>query len=101
MNILVLDGNQNQAVASVRSLASAGHKVFAGEARAWSKASWSRACSGAFEYPSPQKSVEAFVQAIAPFVRDRPGTLLLPMTEKSAGLPRKSGSHVGRTKAAL
>ena len=81
MNILVLDGNQNQAVASVRSLASAGHKVFAGEARARSKASWSRACSGAFEYPSPQKSVEAFVHAIAAFVRDRPGTLLLPMTE--------------------
>jgi predicted ATP-grasp superfamily ATP-dependent carboligase len=81
MNILVLDGNQNQAVASVRSLASAAHKVFAGEAAAWSKASWSRACSGAFEYPSPQKSVEAFVQAIAAFVRDRPGTVLLPMTE--------------------
>src|SRR6202034_4371475 len=39
------------------------------------------ACSGAFEYPAPQKSVEAFVQAIAAFVRDRPGTLLLPMTE--------------------
>lgn len=81
MNILVLDGNQNQAVASVRSLASAGHKVFAGEATAWSKASWSRACCGAFEYPSPQKSVQAFVQAIAAFVRDKPGTLLLPMTE--------------------
>src|ERR1035437_5809188 len=81
MNILVLDGNQNQAVTSVRSLARAGHTVFAGEAASWSKASWSRACSGAFQYPSPQKSVDAFVRAIAAFVRRRHGTLLLPMTE--------------------
>ncbi|MGA8220585.1 MAG: ATP-grasp domain-containing protein [Candidatus Acidiferrales bacterium] len=81
MNILVLDGNQNQAVASVRSLARAGHTVFAGEAAPWSKASWSRACSGAFQYPSPQKSVDAFIAAIAAFVHKNPGTLLLPMTE--------------------
>jgi predicted ATP-grasp superfamily ATP-dependent carboligase len=81
MKILVLDGNQNQAVAAVRSLARAGHTVFAGEAASWSKASWSRACSGAFQYPSPQKSIEAFIGAIAEFVRQDPGTLLLPMTE--------------------
>ena len=81
MNVLVLDGNQNQAVASVRSLARAGHTVFAGEAAAWSKAGWSRSCSGSFRYPSPQGSVERFIEAIATFVRARPGTLLLPMTE--------------------
>ena len=81
MNILVLDGNQNQAVASVRSLARAGHTVFAGEAASWSKASWSRASSGSFQYPSPQKSVEEFVSALVVFVREKPGTLLLPMTE--------------------
>ena len=81
MNVLVLDGNQNQAVASVRSLARAGHTVFAGEAASWSKASWSRASSGAFRYPSPQGPIDAFVQAIAAFVRERPGTLVLPMTE--------------------
>ena len=81
MNILVLDGNQNQAVASVRSLARAGHTVFAGEAASWSKASWSRACSGAFRYPSPKGPIDAFLQAIAAFVREMPGTLVLPMTE--------------------
>ncbi len=81
MKILVLDGNQNQAVAAVRSLARAGHTVFAGEATSWSKASWSRACSGAFQYPSPHKSMETFVGAIAEFVREKPDTLLLPMTE--------------------
>jgi predicted ATP-grasp superfamily ATP-dependent carboligase len=81
MNILVLDGNQNQAVASVRSLARTGHIVFAGEAASWSKAGWSRASSGTFRYPSPQGPIHAFVEAIATFVRERPGTLVLPMTE--------------------
>jgi predicted ATP-grasp superfamily ATP-dependent carboligase len=81
MNILVLDGNQNQAVASVRSLARAGHTVFAGEAASWSKASWSRACLAAFRYPSPKGPIDAFLQAIAAFVREMPGTLVLPMTE--------------------
>ena len=42
---------------------------------------WSRSCSGSFRYPSPQGSVGTFIEAIAAFVRARPGTLLLPMTE--------------------
>src|SRR4029077_533666 len=81
MNVLVLDGNQNQAVASVRSLARAGHTVFVGEAASWSKASWSRVSSGAFQYPSPQGPIGPFVEAIADFVRKRSGILVLPMTE--------------------
>ena len=81
MNVLVLDGNQNQAVAAVRSLARSGHSVFVGEAASWSKAGWSRASSGTFRYPLPQGSVEAFLEAIAAFVREKPGTLILPMTE--------------------
>lgn len=81
MNVLVLDGNQNQAVACVRSLARAGHIAWAGETASWSKAGWSRASSGSFRYPSPQRKVEAFIAAIADFVRERPGTLVLPMTE--------------------
>jgi predicted ATP-grasp superfamily ATP-dependent carboligase len=81
MNVLVLDGDQNQAVASVRSLARAGYKVFAGEAAAWSKASWSCASSGSFRYPSPKGAIEPFVEAIANFVRENSGTLVLPMTE--------------------
>ena len=81
MNVLVLDGDQNQAVASVRSLAAAGHTVFAAEAASWSKASWSRASSGSFRYPSPKGPVGPFVEAIAKFVRENSGTLVLPMTE--------------------
>lgn len=81
MNVLVLDGNQNQAVASVRSLARAGHTVFTGEASSWSKAGWSRSSSASFRYPSPRSRADAFVEAITAFVRQRPGTLVLPMTE--------------------
>ncbi|MGE5084319.1 MAG: hypothetical protein ACM3ND_15610, partial [Acidobacteriota bacterium] len=81
MTVLVLDGNQNQAVASVRSLARAGYTVISGEAASWSKASWSKTSSGRFCYPSPHQSVDQFVQAIVAFVRANPASLILPMTE--------------------
>ncbi len=81
MNVLVLDGNQNQAVASVRSLARAGHAVYAAEAAPWSKAGWSRASHGSFRYPAPKNNVDDFIVAIVAFVRQHPGTLVLPMTE--------------------
>jgi predicted ATP-grasp superfamily ATP-dependent carboligase len=81
MNVLVLDGNQNQAVACIRSLAHAGHTVYAAEAASWSKAGWSRASSGSFRYPAPQRQVEPFIAALSAFVQRRAGTLVLPMTE--------------------
>jgi predicted ATP-grasp superfamily ATP-dependent carboligase len=81
MRILVLDGNQNQAVAAVRSLARAGHHVLVGESSSWSKAGWSRSCSGAFHYPAPQEHSSEFVEYIAKIAWTEPGTLVLPMTE--------------------
>lgn len=81
MRILVLDGNQNQAVAAVRSLASTGHHVLVGESASWSKAGWSRSCRGTFRYPAPQDDVAAFVACIVEIARAGPGTLVLPMSE--------------------
>jgi predicted ATP-grasp superfamily ATP-dependent carboligase len=81
MRILVLDGNQNQAVASVRSLASAGHRVLVGESSVWSKAGWSRSCESMFQYPSPQKDAAGFIKRILEMLTEKPGTLVLPMTE--------------------
>src|SRR5215469_5897538 len=81
MRILVLDGNQNQAVASVRSLARAGHEVLVGETSRWSKAGWSRSCRGRFHYPDPQQDVGSFVRRIAEVAGQQSGTLVLPMTE--------------------
>lgn len=81
MRILVLDGNQNQAVASVRSLAKAGHEVLVGESSSWSKAGWSRYSHETFQYPSAKKQPAQFVAEIARMVQRQPGTLVLPMTE--------------------
>ncbi len=81
MRILVLDGNQNQAVASVRSLAKAGHEVLVGESSTWSKAGWSRSCRGTFRYPDPQDDGSGFVARISEIAGRQSGTLVLPMTE--------------------
>jgi predicted ATP-grasp superfamily ATP-dependent carboligase len=81
MRVLVLDGNQNQAVASVRSLAKAGHEVLAGESSSWSKAGWSRFSHGSFQYPAPQADASGFVQRVLAVAQEKPGTLVLPMTE--------------------
>ena len=77
----MLDGNQNQAVASVRSLSNAGHQVLAGESSSWSKAGWSRSCRGTFRYPDPQDDVSGFVARISEVAGPQSGTLVLPMTE--------------------
>lgn len=83
MRIVVLDGNENQSVAAVRSLAAAGHTVVVGAASTWSKAGWSRASSGNFIYPAPDVSIDAFVERITAEVKHNPGTLVLPMTERT------------------
>lgn len=81
MRILVLDGNQNQAVAAVRSLGAAGHTVLVGDSTSWNKAGWSRSARGVFRYPPPQRDAEGFVSGIVGLVAEEPGTLVLPMTE--------------------
>lgn len=81
MRILILDGNQNQAVASVRSLAKAGHRVLVGESATWSKAGLSLYCAGTFQYPAPQKNATVFLRRLIEIVSQEPGILILPMTE--------------------
>ena len=83
MNILVLDGNENQAVACVRLLARSRHIVRVGSAWRWSKAGLSRYCRGQFSYPLPQEDPGGFIDAIVGEVRRTPGSLVLPMTEST------------------
>lgn len=92
MNVLVLDGNENQAVAAVRSLSRAGHTVSVGADASWSKAGWSRACAGTFTYPRPERDAAAFVASIADAASGSPGTLVLPMTERTT-LPLSAARH--------
>jgi predicted ATP-grasp superfamily ATP-dependent carboligase len=83
MKILVLDGNENQAVTCVRSLARAGHRVSVGASTTWSKAGWSRFAESSFTYPAPQDSDEAFVARIRDEAALEPGTLVMPVTERT------------------
>ncbi|MDT4954763.1 MAG: hypothetical protein QOJ02_2901 [Acidobacteriota bacterium] len=83
MRVLVLDGNENQAVASVRSLSGAGHNVFVGADSSWSKAGWSRFCRGSFRYAPPQEDAAAFIERIVKEVKRESGALVLPMTERT------------------
>jgi predicted ATP-grasp superfamily ATP-dependent carboligase len=83
MRVLVLDGNENQAVACVRSLARSGHSVVVGSDASWSKAGWSRFCVGTFRYTAPQQDASAFIEDILAEVKREPGTLVLPMTERA------------------
>lgn len=83
MRVLVLDGNENQAVAAVRSLGRAGHTVLAGAPAGWSKAGWSRYARGQFRYVAPQDDAAAFVASIVQEAGTVPGTLVMPMTERT------------------
>ncbi len=83
MTILVLDGNENQAVAAVRSLARAGHRVVVGAETLWSKAGWSRYAAASFAYTSPESDVDRFVACVARVTRDCGGAFVMPMTERT------------------
>lgn len=83
MRVLVLDGNENQAVACARSLARAGHQVSVGADTTWSKAGWSRSSRSTFIYPAPRHDAHAFAARVAEESAREPGTLVLPMTERT------------------
>ena len=83
MRVLVLDGNENQAVACVRSLARAGHDVVVGSPTSWSKAGWSRHARGSFRYPAPDADGAGFTDAVVREAARGAGTLVLPMTERT------------------
>lgn len=83
MRIIVLDGNENQAVAAVRSLGRAGYDVDVGAETRWSKAGWSRHCRHQLRYTAPQHDLDAFVSDIRDAAARTPGTLVLPMTERT------------------
>src|ERR1044072_1142060 len=83
MRVLVLDGNENHAVAAVRSLARAGHRVVVGASTSWSKAGWSRDAASTFVYPAPQADAPACVRCVAADAARAPDTLVLPMTERT------------------
>jgi predicted ATP-grasp superfamily ATP-dependent carboligase len=83
MTILVLDGNENQAVAATRALARAGHRVVVGADTGWSKAGWSRHAAATFTYPAPADDTAAFVAAVIEETRKASRAFVMPMTERT------------------
>jgi predicted ATP-grasp superfamily ATP-dependent carboligase len=82
MKIMVLDGNENQAVACVRSLSQAGHEVYVGAPTPWSKAGWSRFSRGQFQYIPPEMDALGYVRDIVGEIRSLGTPLVLPLTER-------------------
>jgi predicted ATP-grasp superfamily ATP-dependent carboligase len=80
---IVLDGNENQAVAATRSLARGGYRVTVGSTESWSKAGWSRRAAGSFTYPSPASDPDAFVRRLVLELAQGGPAVVMPMTESS------------------
>ena len=83
MRVIVLDGNENQAVAATRSLDRAGYEVTVGASESWSKAGWSRCASKSFVYPSPRTDPDAFVRRLVEEIRSGNRAIVMPMTERT------------------
>lgn len=83
MRAIVLDGNENQAVAATRSLSRAGYDVTVGASESWSKAGWSRHAHRSLVYPSPRADVDGFLSALEMELRAYGPAVVLPMTERS------------------
>lgn len=83
MRAIILDGNENQAVAATRSLSRAGYAVTVGSAESWSKAGWSRDAAGSFTYPSPGSDPAGFIQRLTHELTRGGPAVVMPMTEAS------------------
>lgn len=69
---VLMVGNYRPSLSVVRSLGRAGYKVIVGRDEYSSAAEYSRYAAGSWRHPSLRKEPEAFVRAIAEFLRQRP-----------------------------
>ena len=82
-SVLVLDGQTTQALACVRSLGRAGHRVLLASDRKKPLSAWSRYCQEHLRLTN--ESVTEFA-ALRTWARDRGVTVVLPVTERSCRL---------------
>jgi predicted ATP-grasp superfamily ATP-dependent carboligase len=96
--VLVTDGEQRAALAIVRSLGRAGHRVFVCSARGRSLAGASRHCAGEAAVPDALADPDGFADAVAALGRRCGAQVLLPVAEPAllALLPRRAtlGMHL-------
>ncbi len=79
--VLITNGQLRKSLASARSLGEKGIPVFSGEVTRFNITAFSRYCVKSFIYPDPSDKPGHFYQWLLNFVRDNPGTLLLPMDD--------------------
>jgi predicted ATP-grasp superfamily ATP-dependent carboligase len=90
-SVLVTDGSERAALATVRSLGRAGHAVHVCSSRERSLAGASRYCASETRLPPPLGAPDAFVDGLAALADRVSADILLPVTEASllAVLPRR------------
>lgn len=81
--VLVTDGTERSALAVVRSLGRAGHRVLVAAARPRSLAAASRWCAGEFVLPDPLRTPETYATRLAATVAERKVEVLIPVTDAS------------------
>lgn len=86
MRILITDGEQRSALAAVRSLGRAGHRVSVCSSRPAPLAGASRYAEVAFQVPDPSRDPQGFVAGVEALVNREKIDLLLPMTDVSVPL---------------
>jgi predicted ATP-grasp superfamily ATP-dependent carboligase len=90
-NVLVTDGEERSALAVVRSLGNAGHRVLVTSRSGRSLAGASRHSEADLSLPSPLKDPEAYATAVRNIVTTQGIDTLIPMTEAAllALLPKR------------
>ena len=81
--VLVLDGQTTQALAAIRSLARAGHRVLVASHRRAALGAWSRHCARSLRIPA--ETPDAF-RALRAWAIGEGVSLVMPMTERSCVL---------------
>jgi predicted ATP-grasp superfamily ATP-dependent carboligase len=91
-SVVVTDGEQRAALATVRSLGRAGYDVYVSASRARSLAGASRYCAGSDRVADPLREPSNFVADVRRVVAKRRADLLLPVTEAAllAILPNRA-----------
>jgi predicted ATP-grasp superfamily ATP-dependent carboligase len=96
--ILVTDGDERAALASVRSLGRAGHQVMVASTSGRSLAGASRSCDREVRLPDPLITPGGFIGELSELIREVGTEILLPITEATllAVLPARDTLHPAR-----
>jgi predicted ATP-grasp superfamily ATP-dependent carboligase len=89
--VLITDGEERAALATVRSLGRAGHRVYVCAARERSLAGASRYCREAARTPSPLTDGERYVETIAALLKRWSIEVLIPVSEQALRLLLPAG----------